>query len=109
MEMAKAEAQLMEVLLLKHAQKLFAIEENFNSLFKDHTVQEDCLVQTRNPLKKFEKQKFAENLKSSRAFKYVKSLERFESHYDFFCLSLVFESFEIVLMLLFKTCITSSI
>ena len=59
----------MEVLLLKHAQKLFAIEENFNSLFKDHTIQEDWLFQTRSRLKKFEKQKLGENLKSSKTFK----------------------------------------
>ena len=67
--MAKAQVQFMEVLLFKHAQKLFAIEENFNSLFKDHTAQEDWLFQTRNHLKKFEKQKFGENLKSSKTFK----------------------------------------
>lgn len=55
----------MEVSLLKHAQKLFAVEENFNSLFKDHTAQEDWLFQTRNHLKKW----FGENLKSSKTFK----------------------------------------
>lgn len=59
----------MEVLLFKHAQKLLAIEENFNSLFKDHTIQEDWLFQTRSRLKKFEKQKLGENLKSSKTFK----------------------------------------
>ena len=41
LQLFKAEIQLMEVLILEHVRKLFAIEENFNSQFKHHTVQED--------------------------------------------------------------------
>ena len=43
LELTKAEVQLMEVLILEHVRKLYVIEENFNSLFKHHTVQEDWL------------------------------------------------------------------
>ena len=55
LQLFKAEIQLMEVLILEHVRKLFAIEENFNSLFKHHTVQEDWLFRTRNHLEKLEK------------------------------------------------------
>ena len=40
MELSKAEIRLMEVLILEHVRKLYAIEENLDSLFKHHTVQE---------------------------------------------------------------------
>ena len=43
LELTKAEVQLMEVLILEHVRKLYAIEESFNLLFKHHTVQEDWL------------------------------------------------------------------
>ena len=51
--MTKVKIQLMEVLMLEHAQKLYAID--FNSLFKHYTVQDDWLFQTRNHLGKFQK------------------------------------------------------
>ena len=44
----------MKILILEHAWKLYATKENFNSLFKYHTVQ-DWLFQTRKHLEKFEK------------------------------------------------------
>ena len=55
LELIKAEVQLMEVLILEHVWKLYAVEKNFNSLFKHHTVQEDWLFWTRNRLEKFKK------------------------------------------------------
>ena len=51
--MTKVKIQLMEVLMLEHAQKLYAID--FNFLFKHYTVQDDWLFQTRNHLGKFQK------------------------------------------------------
>ena len=48
LELTKAEVQLMEVLILEHVRKLYAIEESFNLLFKHHTVQEDWLFRTKN-------------------------------------------------------------
>ena len=59
--MTKVKIQLMEVLMLEHAQKLYAID--FNFLFKHYTVQDDWLFQTRNHLGKFQKQKVEENLR----------------------------------------------
>ena len=55
LELTKAEVQLMEVLILEHVRKLYAIEESFNLLFKHGTVQKDWLFRTRNHLEKFEK------------------------------------------------------
>ena len=51
----KSKVQLMEVLILEHVQKPYAIEENFNSLFKHHTVQEEWIFRTKNYLEKLEK------------------------------------------------------
>ena len=65
-ELTKAEIQLMEVLILEHVRKLFAIEENFNSLFKHHTVPEDWLFRTRNHLEKLEKAERRRKLKKLR-------------------------------------------
>ena len=66
LQLFKAEIQLMEVLILEHVRKLFAIEENFNSLLKHHTVQEDWLFQTRNHLEKLEKAERRRKLKKLR-------------------------------------------
>ena len=55
LQLFKADIQLMEILILEHIQELFVIEENFNSLFKHHTVQEDWLFRTTNHLEKLEK------------------------------------------------------
>ena len=91
LELTKAEVQLMEVLILEHVRKLYAIEESFNLLFKHHTVQEDWLFRTRNHLEKFEKAERRRKLKKLRKLSnnetlYFKCLERFESHFDFFSL-----------------------
>ena len=51
----KSKVQLMEVLILEHVQKPYTIEENFNSLFKHHTVQEEWIFRTKNYLEKLEK------------------------------------------------------
>ena len=60
--MTKVKIQLMEVLMLEHAQKLYAID--FNSLFKHYTVQDDWLFQTRNHLGKFQKPESSRKLKN---------------------------------------------
>ena len=89
LQLFKAEIQLMKVLILEHVRKLFAIKENFNSLFKHHTVQEDWLFRTRNHLEKLEKAESRRKLKklcklSNNETLYFKCLERFESHFQFF-------------------------
>ena len=66
LQLFKAEIQLMKVLILEHVRKLFAIKENFNSLFKHHTVQEDWLFRTRNHLEKLEKAERRRKLKKLR-------------------------------------------
>ena len=98
LELTKAEVQLMDVLILEHVRKLYAIEECFNLLFKYHTVQEDGqegFFRTRSHLEKFEKAECRRKLKKLRKLSnnetlYFKCLERFESHFDFFRLSLIF-------------------
>ena len=95
LQLFKAEIQLMEVLILKHVRKLFAVEESFNSLFKHHMVQEDWLFRTRNHLEKLEKAERRRKLKKLRKLSdnetlYFKCLERFEGHFEFFRLSLTF-------------------
>ena len=62
-ELTKAVLQLMEVLILEHVRKLYAIEENFSLLFKYQTVREDWLFRTRNHLEKFEKAERRRKLK----------------------------------------------
>ena len=89
LQLFKAEIQLMEILILEHIQELFVIEENFNSLFKHHTVQEDWLFRTRNHLEKLEKAERWRKLNKLRKLSnnetlYFKCLERFESHFEFF-------------------------
>ena len=79
----------MEILILEHVWKLYAIEEDFDSLFKHHTVQEDWLLRTRNHLEKLEKAGRWRKLKKPRKLSnnetlYFNCLERFESHFDFF-------------------------
>ena len=93
-----AEIQLMKVLILQHARKLFAIEEHSNSLFKHHTVQEDWLFRTRNHLEKLEKAERRRKLKklcklSNNETLYFKCLERFESHFEFFSFKFNFLEF----------------
>ena len=63
LQLFKAEIQLMEVLILEHVRKLSVIEENFNSLFMHHTVQEDWLFRTRNNLEKLKKTERRRKLK----------------------------------------------
>ena len=79
----------MEVFILEHVRKLFAVVENLNSLFKHHMVQEDWLFGTRNNLEKLEKAERWRKLKKLRTLSnnetlYFKCLERFESHFEFF-------------------------
>ena len=79
----------MKILILEHVWKLYAIEEDFDSLFKHHTVQEDWLLRTRNHLEKLEKARRWRKLKKLRKLSnnvtlYFNCLERFESHFDFF-------------------------
>ena len=98
LELTKAEVQLMEVLILEHVRKLYAIEESFNLLFKHHTVQEDWLFRTRNHLEKFEKAERRRKLKKLRKLSnnetlYFKCLERFESHFEFFSFKFKFLEF----------------
>ena len=88
----------MEVLILEHVRKLYAIEESFNLLFKHHTVQEDWLFRTRNHLEKFEKAERRRKLKkllklSNNETLYFKCLERFGSHFDFFSFKFNFLEF----------------
>ena len=66
LELSKAEIQLIQVLILEHVRKLYAIEENFHSLFKHHKVQEDWLFRTRNYLEKLEKVERRRKLKKLR-------------------------------------------
>ena len=98
LQLFKAEIQLMEVLILEHVRKLSVIEENFNSLFKHHTVQEDWLFRTRNHLEKLEKAERRRKLKKLRKLSnnetlYFKCLERFESHFQFFSFKFNFLEF----------------
>ena len=98
LQLFKAEIQLKEVLILQHVRKLFAIKENFNSLFKHHTVQEDWLFRTRNHLEKLEKTERRRKLKklwklSNNKTLHFKCLERFESHFEFFWLQFNFLEF----------------
>ena len=104
----------MEVLILEHVPKLFAIEENFNSLFKHDTIKEDWHLRTRNHMEKLEKAERWRKLKKLRKLSnnetlHFKCLERFESHFEFFRLSLIFWSFGIIFCLTLKTCITPCI
>ena len=85
----------MEVLILEHVRKLYTMEKNFDSLCKHHTVQEDWLLRTRNQLEKLEKAECRRKLKklcklSNNETLYFERLERFESHFDFFRLNLIF-------------------
>ena len=85
LELTKAGIQLMEVLILEHVRKLYAIEENFNSLLKHHTVQ-DWLFRTRNHLEKLEKAERWRKLNKLRKLSnnetlYFKCMERFESQF----------------------------
>ena len=88
LKLSKGEIRLMEVLILEHVRKLYAIEENLDSQFKHHTVQEDWLFRTRNRLEKLEKAERRRKFKKLRkllnnetlCFKF---LERFESHSEF--------------------------
>ena len=98
LELTKTDVQLMEVLILEHVRKLYAIEENFNLLFKHHTVQEDWLFRTRNYLENFKKPGSRRKLKtlgklSNNETLYFKCLERFESHFEFFLFKFNFLEF----------------
>ena len=88
----------MEVLILEHVRKLLATEENFNSLFKNHTIKEDWIFPTRNHLEKLEKAERWRKLKklcklSNNETLYFKCLERFESHFEFFSFNFNFLEF----------------
>ena len=95
LQLFKAEIQLMEVLILEHVRKLFAIEENFNSLFKHHTVQEDWLFRTRNNLEKLEKAERSRKLKKLRKLSnneicILNVWSALKATFNFFRLSLIF-------------------
>ena len=88
LELTKSEVQLMKVLILKHAQKLYAIEKNFDSLYKHHMVQ-DWLFLTQNHLEKLENAEHQRKLKklckiSNNEILYFRCLECFESQFEFF-------------------------
>ena len=94
LEYTKAEVQLMEVLILEHVRKLYAIEESFNLLFEHHTVQEDWLFGTKNHLEKFEKAE-RRNSRSSVNFQIMKLCilnfwNVLKATLNFFRLSLIF-------------------
>ena len=99
LELTKAEVQeVTKVLILEHVRKLYAVKENFNSLFKHHTVEEEWLFRTRNHLEKFEKAERRRKLKNLRKLSnnetlYFKCLERFESHFEFFLFKFNFLEF----------------
>ena len=98
LQLFKAEIRLMEILNLKHVRKFFAIEENFNSLYKHHAGQEERLFRTRNYLEKLEKGERRRKLKklpklSNNETLYFKCLERFESHFEFFSFTFNFLEF----------------
>ena len=98
LELTKAEVQLMELLILEHVRKLYAIQENFDSLFKHHTVQEDWLFRTRNHLEKLEKAERRRKLKKLRKLSnnetlYFKGLESFESYFELFSFKFNFLEF----------------
>ena len=98
LELTGAEVQLMEVLILEHVQKLYAIEENFDSLLKHHMVQVDWLFRTRNPLEKLEKAERRRKLKKLRKLSnnktlYFECLKRFESNFEFFLFKFNFLEF----------------
>ena len=98
LELTKGEVQLMEVLILEHVSKPYAIEENLNSLFKHHMIQENWLFRTRNHLEKFEKAERRRKIKKLRKLSnnetlYFKCLERFESHFEFFSIRFNFLEF----------------
>ena len=75
-----------------------ATEENFNSLFKHHTIKKDWIFPTRNHLEKLEKAERWRKLKklcklSNNGTLYFKCLERFESHFEFFSFKFNFLEF----------------
>ena len=50
-ELAAAQLNLAELVILECIQKLFVLETKFNSKFNCYTVQEDWLLKTRNQLR----------------------------------------------------------
>ena len=88
----------MEVLIWKHVRKLYAIEENFDSLFKHCTIQKHWLFQTRDHLEKLQKAQLRRKLKKLHQFLdnetlYLKCPERFESHFEYFSFKFNFVEF----------------
>ena len=97
-ELAAAQLNLPELLILEYVQKLFVLETKFNSKFTCYTVQEYWLLKARNHLEKYEKQLPLEKLKKIRKLVgnedlYFPCLGRFESHYEFFQLKFRFYNF----------------
>ena len=97
-ELAEAQLNLTDLVILEYVQKLFVLEKKFNSKFSCYTVQEDWLLKTRNRLEKYEKQLRSKKLKKIRKLVcnedlYFACLERFESHYGFFQLKFRFYNF----------------
>ena len=90
-ELVAAQFELIGLTISPSVQKLFNMETDFISKFSLHTVQEDWLLKTKNHLEKFEKKLCLKKLKKIRMLAstddlYFACLERFESHYQFFCL-----------------------
>ena len=54
-ELAAAQLNLAELVILEYVQKLFVLETKFNSKFNCYAVQEDWLLKTRNHLEKYGK------------------------------------------------------
>ena len=94
-ELAAAQFKLTELTVIELFEKLFDLETDFVSKFNLSTVQEDWLLKTRHRLEKYERKLLLKKLKKIRKFARNKDscfawLERFESHYQYFCLKQVF-------------------
>ena len=106
-ELAAAQFKLSELTISESVQKLFNLETEFISKFSLYTVQEDWLLKTKNHLEKYEKKLRLKKLKKIRMLAstddlYFACLERFEGHYQFFCLKSRFLIFVKVLFLILK-------
>ena len=90
-ELAAAQFKLTELTVIELVEKLFDLETDFVSKFNLSTLQEDWLLKTRHRLEKYERKLLLKKLKKIRKFARNKDscfawLERFESHYQYFCL-----------------------
>ena len=106
-ELEAAQFKLIELTISESVKKLFDLETEFISKFTLYTVHKDWLLKTKNHLKKYEKKLRLKKLKKIRMLAstddlYFACLERFEGHYQFFCLKSRFLIFVKVLFLILK-------